>query len=126
MAPMHDRDHDTLDHDTLDHHTLEARDLCLAYDGRTVVDGLSLQVPTGAVTAVVGANACGKSTLLRGLARVLQPQSGAVLLDGRSIHERPTKEVAAVLGCSTSSVWVRLHRARRAFQDAHDPTGGAR
>ncbi|MBB2923422.1 RNA polymerase sigma factor [Cellulomonas cellasea] len=40
--------------------------------------------------------------------------------------ECSTPEVAAVLGCSTSSVWVRLHRARRAFQDAHDPTGGAR
>ena len=83
---------------TIDHHTLEARNLCRAYDGRTVVDGLNLLVPTGAVTAVVGANACGKSTLLRGLAQVLPPQSGAVLLDGRSIHERPTKEVAAVLG----------------------------
>ena len=98
MAPMHDPDHNTNDHDTNDHHTLETRNLCLAYDGRTVVDGLTLKVPAGAVTAVVGANACGKSTLLRGLARVLQPQSGAVLLDGRSIHERPTKEVAAVLG----------------------------
>ncbi|HEY7721481.1 MAG TPA: ABC transporter ATP-binding protein [Pedococcus sp.] len=90
-------DHPTVDH-AVEHHTLEARDLCLAYDGRAVVDRLSLEVPTGAVTAVVGANACGKSTLLRGLARVLQPQSGAVLLDGRSIHDRPTKEVAAVLG----------------------------
>jgi iron complex transport system ATP-binding protein len=80
------------------HHTLETRDLSLAYDGRRVVDGLSLEVPQGAVTAVVGANACGKSTLLRGLARVVQPQSGSVFLDGRSIHERPTKEVAAVLG----------------------------
>jgi iron complex transport system ATP-binding protein len=80
------------------HHTLEACDLTLAYDGRTVVDGLTLRVPAGRVTAVVGANACGKSTLLRGLARVLRPESGAVLLDGRSIHERPTKEVAALLG----------------------------
>ncbi len=79
-------------------HSLEARDLSLAYDGRTVVNGLSLRIPAGRVTAVVGANACGKSTLLRGLARVLQPQAGTVLLDGRSIHARPTREVATMVG----------------------------
>ena len=83
---------------TLTHHTLEARDLTLAYDGRTVVEGLDLHIPPGQVTAVVGANACGKSTLLRGLARVLRPASGSVVLDGRSIHDRPTREVATVLG----------------------------
>ena len=83
---------------TLTHHTLEARDLTLAYDGRTVVEGLDLRIPPGQVTAVVGANACGKSTLQRGLARVLRPASGSVVLDGRSIHDRPTREVATVLG----------------------------
>jgi iron complex transport system ATP-binding protein len=83
---------------TVAHHTLEARDLSLAYDRRTVVAGLSLRVPAGQVTAVVGANACGKSTLLRGLARVLEPQSGMVLLDGADIHSRPTREVATLLG----------------------------
>lgn len=83
---------------TLTHHTLEARNLTLAYDGRTVVEGLDLHIPPGQVTAVVGANACGKSTLLRGLARVLRPASGSVVLDGRSIYDRSTREVATVLG----------------------------
>ena len=83
---------------TLTHHTLEARNLTLAYDGRTVVEGLDLHIPPGQVTAVVGANACGKSTLLRGLARVLRPETGSVVLDGRSIHDRSTREVATVLG----------------------------
>jgi len=50
------------------------------------------------VTVVVGPNACGKSTLLRGLARLLRPRSGAVLLDGRPIHEQPTRTVARTLG----------------------------
>ena len=63
-----------------DVHSLEARDLTLAYDGAPVVEGLTLHVPPGQVTAVVGANACGKSTLLRALARVLRPESGSVLL----------------------------------------------
>ena len=54
---------------------LVADAVSLGYGDRTVVDGLSLVVPDGAVTAVVGANACGKSTLLRGMARLLRPTS---------------------------------------------------
>jgi iron complex transport system ATP-binding protein len=70
----------------------------LGYGDRTVVHGLSLAVPDGAVTAVVGANACGKSTLLRGLARLLRPSAGSVLLDGEQIHRSPTRRVARTLG----------------------------
>ena len=80
------------------HHTLEARDLTLGYGAAPIVEELSLIVPRGKVTTIVGANACGKSTLLRGLARLLRPASGQVLLDGRSIHDVPTKQVARVMG----------------------------
>ncbi|MFI5835711.1 ABC transporter ATP-binding protein [Micromonospora sp. NPDC051300] len=78
--------------------TLQARDLSLAYGERRVVEDLSLHVPTGKVTIIVGPNACGKSTLLRGLARLLPASSGAVLLDGASIHSTPSREVARRLG----------------------------
>ncbi|RKS80524.1 iron complex transport system ATP-binding protein [Motilibacter peucedani] len=78
--------------------SLEARGLTLAYDHRVVVDDLHLVLPGGRVTVVVGANACGKSTLLRALARLLAPSSGAVLLDGRDITTVPTRRVAQVLG----------------------------
>ena len=77
---------------------LEATGLTLAYDKVTIVDELSLQIPTGEVTMVVGANGCGKSTLLRALARLLKPAGGQVLLDGSDIHTRPAKEVAKLLG----------------------------
>jgi iron complex transport system ATP-binding protein len=77
---------------------LEAVDLTLAYDGTRVVDGLTLSIPAGAITVIVGANACGKSTLLRGLGRVLRPEGGQVLLDGASIHSMPTRRVALALG----------------------------
>jgi iron complex transport system ATP-binding protein len=76
---------------------LDARDLRLAYDKREVVSGLSLAIPPGRITAIVGPNACGKSTLLRGLARLLAPRGGAVHLDGKSIHRLPTREVATRL-----------------------------
>ncbi|WP_431710106.1 SIP domain-containing protein [Glutamicibacter uratoxydans] len=77
---------------------LEATGLTLAYDNLTIVDELSLQIPTGEVTMVVGANGCGKSTLLRALARLMKPAGGQVLLDGTDIHTRPAKEVAKRLG----------------------------
>ncbi|MGL5851381.1 MAG: ATP-binding cassette domain-containing protein, partial [Phycicoccus sp.] len=70
----------------------------LGYDGRIVVDGVSLAVPTGRTTVVVGPNGCGKSTLLRGLGRLLRPRAGAVLLDGDDIAALPTREVARRLG----------------------------
>ena len=77
---------------------LRADRVVLGYDDRVVVDAVDLAVPAGAVTVVVGANACGKSTLLRGLARLQQPRGGAVLLDGQDLHRTPTREVARRLG----------------------------
>ncbi|MBC7274730.1 MAG: ABC transporter ATP-binding protein [Streptomyces sp.] len=81
-----------------DHPDLRATALRLAYDDRIVVDGLDLAIPTGKVTAIVGANACGKSTLLRALARLLTPKGGAVHLDGRDVHAIPTRVLAQRLG----------------------------
>ncbi|MFC9028353.1 ABC transporter ATP-binding protein [Streptomyces arboris] len=77
---------------------LRAKDLHLGYDDRAVVSGLDLAVPPGRITAIVGANACGKSTLLRALARLLTPRAGAVSLDGRALHSIPTRELAQQLG----------------------------
>ncbi|MCL7425505.1 ABC transporter ATP-binding protein [Streptomyces sp. YS415] len=77
---------------------LTAEGLTLAYDGRSVVNALDVTIPAGRVTAVVGANACGKSTLLRGLSRLLSPKEGAVYLDGRLIHTMRSKELARQLG----------------------------
>ena len=78
--------------------TLTARDLTVGYDRRIISDHLDLDVPDGRFTAIIGPNACGKSTLLRALSRLLRPQHGEVLLDGRDIHSRPAKEVARRLG----------------------------
>ncbi|MET1036017.1 MAG: SIP domain-containing protein [Arthrobacter sp.] len=78
--------------------TLEARSLTLSYDAAKVVEDLTLELPAGEVTMIVGANGCGKSTLLRGLARLLKPAGGSVLLDGRDIRESPARDVARVLG----------------------------
>ena len=76
---------------------LESRGLSLRYDDRMVVDDLDLSIPDGSFTAVIGPNACGKSTLLKGLARILAPAAGSVLLDGTSIGSLHTKAVAREL-----------------------------
>jgi iron complex transport system ATP-binding protein len=72
--------------------------LTLAYDAALVIRELSVTVPAGRITALVGPNGCGKSTLLRGLARLLAPRGGAAYLDGRAIHQLPTRELARQLG----------------------------
>ena len=78
--------------------SLATRGLELRYGDRAVVRGLNLELPGGAVTAIVGPNACGKSTLLRGLARLLGPAAGAVTLDGADIHRLPARQLARRLG----------------------------
>ncbi|KQW27910.1 iron dicitrate ABC transporter ATP-binding protein [Rhizobium sp. Root274] len=79
-------------------HSLVATGLSVGYGEKLILDGLELGLPSGRITAIVGANACGKSTLLRALARLLRPKAGQVLLDGKSIHARPTRELACELG----------------------------
>ncbi|MBV7250332.1 ABC transporter ATP-binding protein [Streptomyces sp. S-2] len=77
---------------------LTARDLTLAYEDRTVVPGLDLDIPDGRVTVIIGPNACGKSTTLRALGRLLRPAGGAVLLDGAELARLPTRQIARQIG----------------------------
>jgi iron complex transport system ATP-binding protein len=79
-------------------HSLSASDLAVGYDQREIIHDLSVRIPTGKITVIVGANACGKSTLLKTLARLLKPSRGTVMLDGKSIQQVSTREVATKLG----------------------------
>ena len=77
---------------------LQADTVTLRYDERTISQNLSVSIPDGAFTVIVGPNACGKSTLLRALSRLLVPSDGQVILDGRSLRDIPAREVARRLG----------------------------
>ncbi len=79
-------------------HSLVATDLSAGYGETEILQMLDFAVPPGKVTAIVGANACGKSTLLRTMSRLLAPRQGQVLLDGKSIHRTPSRELARILG----------------------------
>lgn len=79
-------------------HELRADSVRFAYDGRVVIDKLTLAIPAGKITVIVGPNACGKSTLLKGIARLLRPAAGRVTLDGADLHGIPTKKLARLIG----------------------------
>ncbi|MGW4023582.1 ABC transporter ATP-binding protein [Streptomyces sp. NPDC005009] len=77
---------------------LSAENVTLAYDQRVIAEQLSVEIPDNSFTVIVGPNACGKSTLLRALSRMLKPSEGRVLLDGQVIQSMPAKKVARTLG----------------------------
>jgi iron complex transport system ATP-binding protein len=78
-------------------HSLAAQQLRLGYHERRIIDGVDVEIPDARITAIVGPNACGKSTLLRGLSRLLTPSGGNILLDGKDIQSMRTRDVATVL-----------------------------
>ncbi|WP_313614196.1 ABC transporter ATP-binding protein [Agrobacterium sp.] len=77
---------------------LQAHNLSLRYQERTICEDLSVSIPDGSFTVVIGPNASGKSTLLKALSRLLEPSHGHVTLDGTTIGKLPAKEVARRLG----------------------------
>ncbi|CAI7976595.1 MULTISPECIES: ABC transporter ATP-binding protein [Parafrankia] len=77
---------------------LRVESATIGYDKRIISEGLSVSIPDESFTVIVGPNACGKSTLLRGLSRLLKPSAGQVVLDGVAIQSYKTKEVARRVG----------------------------
>ena len=77
---------------------LYGESLTLGYEKKIVAENLSVAIPQGELTVIIGPNACGKSTLLRTLSRLNPPLKGEVYLDGEAIARYPTKEVARRLG----------------------------
>lgn len=57
---------------------LAADQLTLSYDSTVIIDGVDLKIEEGKITALIGANGCGKSTILKSLARLMAPKSGTV------------------------------------------------
>ncbi|WP_344921839.1 ABC transporter ATP-binding protein [Streptosporangium oxazolinicum] len=77
---------------------LRVESATIGYDKRIISERLSVAIPDESFTVIVGPNACGKSTLLRGLSRLLRPSAGQVVLDGADINSYKTKEVARRVG----------------------------
>src|SRR4051794_4213611 len=69
----------------------------VGYDKKVIVNGLTIAIPDGQITTIIGSNGCGKSTLLKAMTRIIPYQKGQVLLDGAEIQKKNTKELAREL-----------------------------
>ncbi|HHW68018.1 MAG: iron-siderophore transport system ATP-binding protein [Epulopiscium sp.] len=78
--------------------SLKAHHIVAGYDKKIIIDGIDVRIPDNKISVIIGANACGKSTLLKTLARLIKPSSGEILLDGKRISEIPPKQLAQSLG----------------------------
>lgn len=79
-------------------HLLKAQNIVAGYDKKIIIDGINISIPSNKISVIIGANACGKSTLLKTLCRLIQPVSGEILLDDKKITDMPPKQLARVLG----------------------------
>jgi ATP-binding cassette subfamily C protein len=77
---------------------VELRDVCIAYDGQVVLDRLSLELPAGRITAVVGTSGAGKTTVVDLITGLVDPESGCVLIDGVPLPEIDLRAWRAVIG----------------------------
>lgn len=75
-----------------------ASNLVAGYDKKIIVNNMDVVIPQNKISVIIGANACGKSTLLKTLARLIKPESGEIVLDGKQIREIPPKQLARELG----------------------------
>ncbi|MGG0789714.1 ABC transporter ATP-binding protein [Peribacillus simplex] len=73
---------------------INTQSLSLGYGDKLIINDMNIEIPKGEITVFIGANGCGKSTLLRSVARLLKPQSGSVLLEGKAISTMSSKDVA--------------------------------
>jgi len=79
-------------------HVFQAEKVVAGYDKKKIIEGISLVIPSNKISVIIGANACGKSTLLKTLARLIKPISGKITLDGKPISKIPSKQLARSLG----------------------------
>lgn len=75
-----------------------ANNIVAGYDNKIIINGIDVTIPKNKISVIIGANACGKSTLLKTLARLIKPVSGEITLDGKKIGTMPSKKLAQILG----------------------------
>lgn len=82
----------------MNQHTLIAQQLVAGYDKKMILSNINLSIPQNKISVILGANGCGKSTLLKTFARLVRPQEGQILLDGKQIETISSKTIAQTMG----------------------------
>ncbi|QGU94056.1 ATP-binding cassette domain-containing protein [Clostridium bovifaecis] len=77
--------------------SIRTKNLSISYGNTEIVKELNLNIPKGKITTIIGANGCGKSTILKTIARILQPKSGVIYINGKDIQGQSSKEVAKAM-----------------------------
>lgn len=76
---------------------LDFNDLRVAYDNKVIIENLTSSIEKGKITSIIGPNGCGKSTLIKSISRILNKQSGRVLINGHDLEQLSGKEIAREL-----------------------------
>ena len=87
---------------------MKVKDLTKQYDGKTVVDSVSFEIPRGKVISMIGPNGAGKSTVLNIISRLIARDSGLVDFEGKDIGKWKSKELAKRLAILTQSNNVQM------------------
>lgn len=82
----------------MNQHEFEARSIVTGYDKKIILNGINVSIPSNKISVIIGANACGKSTLLKTFARLIKSSSGDIVLDNKKITTIPSKQLAKMLG----------------------------
>lgn len=78
----------------------------LEQDGRTLLDGISLRIPAGSITAIVGPSGAGKTSLIRLLDRSFEPTRGRISIGGQDIGAADASAVSRLVGVMTQSIFL--------------------
>jgi len=76
---------------------IEMQDVCLGYNRKVVLKGLTFQVRPGEMMGLIGPNGCGKSTVIKALSHIISPYSGKILFDGQDVAKIPRRYLARLL-----------------------------
>lgn len=76
---------------------IKTKDLNISYGNLDIVKDLNLEIPKGKITTIIGANGCGKSTILKTIARILLPKSGDIFINDKNIKDQSSKELAKTM-----------------------------
>jgi iron complex transport system ATP-binding protein len=88
--------------------TLAVDSVSVGYNEGLIIDGLTVEIPEGKITTIIGPNGCGKSTLLKTASRILKAKKGTVYLDGKQLRNSQRKK--------SQRKWRSYHKLQKCQQ----------